>query len=182
MLDALLARLETVEEKTLIENLYHKYQAQMYNAAYTILQHKQDSEDAVQSAFKKVIEHIYDYDWNLDQNAQLLLTVITRNFARKEINKRNRKLENELDIDYFDSDFEETISVNEDFNKLTFEQINDLIDKLPVDLKNVVVMRFILDKNPKTIAEFLDITESAVYKRITAARKLLKDIMEGYYE
>lgn len=182
MLDTLLAQLETEEEKTLIEKLYQEYQGQMYNAAYTILQHQQDSEDAVQSAFEKVIKHISDYDWDFSQNTQLLLTVITRNIARNEIKKRNLKLEHELDIDYFDPDFEETISVNEDFNKITFEQIKDLIYKLPVDLKNVIIMRFILDKNPKTIADFLDITESAVYKRISAARKLLKDIMEGYYE
>lgn len=181
MLDILLARLETEEEKTLIEKLYHEYQAQMYNAAYAILHHPQDSEDAVQSAFEKIMEHISDYSWDLNQNTQLLLTVITRNIARNEIKKRNLKLERELDIDDVKLDFEEILSISEDFNKITFDQIKNLINKLPIDLKNVIIMRFILDKSPKTIANFLDITESAVYKRIATARKLLKDIM-GYYE
>lgn len=182
MLDILLSRLETEAEKTLIEKLYHEYQAQMYNTAYAILNHPQDSEDAVQSAFEKVMEHISDYNWDLNQNTQLLLTVITRNIARNEIKKRNQKLEHEIDIDDVNLDFEKILSINEEFNKITFDQIKNLINKLPTDLKNVIIMRFILDKNPKTIADFLDITDSAVYKRIAAARKLLKDIMEGYYE
>ncbi len=173
MLDILLAQLETKEEKELIEKLYHEYQAQMYSAAYAILQHKQDSEDAVQSAFEKVMEHILDYDLNINQDTQLLLTVITRNIARNEIKKRNRKLEHEFDVD-----IDEIVSVNEDFDKISFEEIKNFISKLPFDLKNVIVMRFFLDKSPNDIANLLDIIESAVYKRIAEARKLLKDIME----
>lgn len=149
----------------------------MYSAAYAILRHKQDAEDAVQSAFEKVMEHILDYDLDINQDTQLLLTVITRNIARNEIKKRNRKLEHEFDVD-----IDEIVSVNEDYDKISFEEIKSFIFKLPFDLKSVIVMRFILDKSPNDIADLLDITESAVYKRIAAARKLLKHIMEAYYE
>lgn len=177
MLDTLLAQLETEEEKTLIEKLYYEYESQMYSTAFAILQHKQDAEDAVQSAFLKIIEYLPKLNMDLNLQTQSLLTVITRNIALNKIKKRKQRLKYELDIEDY-----ETIPVIDDFDKISFKKIQSLVDKLPDDLKNVVIMRFILDYNPKTIAGLLDITESAVYKRITAARKLLKSSTEECYE
>lgn len=177
MLDAILSAIESQEEKTLIEKLYYEYEAQMYSAAFAILQHKQDAEDAVQRAFLKIIENLPTLNLDINRQTQSLLTVITRNIALNEIKKRKRRFEFELD-----NDNSEAIPFIEDFDKISFGEIQSLVDKLPDDLKNVIIMRFILDYNPKIIAGLLDITESAVYKRIAVARKLLKSFAEECYE
>ena len=91
--------------------------------------------------------------------------------------KRKQQLKYEIDIEDY-----ENIPFIEDFDKLGYKDIQNMVDSLPDDLKNVIVLRYILDYSSKTIAEILDITESAVYKRITAARKLLKSTMEECYE
>lgn len=179
MLETILSAIESQEEKILIENLYYKYESQMFSAAFAILKHEQDAEDAVQSAFLKIIEHLPDLTLDENRQTQALLTIITKNIALNEIQKRNRRLKHEIDIDIEEL---ETISVIENFDKISFEDIRNLIDKLPYDLKVVIIMRYILDYNPKMIAELLGIKESAVYKRIAAARKLLKNTMEECYE
>ena len=177
MLDALLTQLETEEEKALIEKLYYKYESQMYSTAFSILQHKQDSEDAVQSAFLKIIDYLPKLNLDLNLQTQSLLIVITRNTALNKMKKRKQQLKYEIDIEDY-----ENIPFIEDFDKLGYKDIQNMVDSLPDDLKNVIVLRYILDYSSKTIAEILDITESAVYKRITAARKLLKSTMEECYE
>ena len=177
MLDSLLAQLETEEEKALIEKLYYKYESQMYSTAYAILQHKQDAEDAVQSAFLKIIDYLPKLNLDLNLQTQSLLIVITRNTALNKMKKRKQQLKYELDIEDY-----ENIPFIEDFDKISYKDIQNMVDLLPDDLKSVIVLRYILDYSSKTTAELLDITESAVYKRITAARKLLKSAMEECYE
>lgn len=173
MIDVILSAIESQEEKTLVEKLYYEYESQMYSAAFAILHHKQDAEDAVQSAFLKIIEYLPKLNLDLNQQTQTFLTVITKNIALNEIEKRKRRLKRELDVRDL-----ETLPIVEDFEKISFKEIQSLVDKLPYDLKIVIIMRFILDYDSKMIAELLDITESAVYKRIAAARKLLKSAAE----
>lgn len=177
MLGAIISVVESGEEKTLIEKLYYEYESQMYSTAFAILQHKHDAEDAVQNAFLKIIECLPKLNLGLNPQTQSLLTITTRNIALNEIKKRNRRYKNEIDFEDL-----ETIPVIVDFDKIGFKEIQSLVAKLPDDLKNVIVLRYILDYSPKMIAELLDITESAVYKRIAAARKLLKSFTEECYE
>lgn len=177
MLDTILSVIESQEEKAIIERLYYEYESQMYSAAFAILRHKQDAEDAVQSAFLKIIEYLPTLNLDLNLQTQSLLTLITRNIALNEIKKRKQRLKHELEIENL-----ETIPVIEDFDKISYKEIQKLVEQLTDDLKNVIIMRYMLDYSPKMIAELLDITESAVYKRIAAARKLLKSSTEECYE
>ncbi len=177
MLDAILSAVESQEEKTLIEKLYYEYESQMYSTAFAILQHKHDAEDAVQNAFLKIIEYLPKLNLDLNLQTQSLLTIITRNIALNEIKKRKQRLKYEIDIEKL-----ETIPVIEDFDKISYKEIQNLVDQLADDLKNVIIMRYILDYRPKMIAELLDISLSAVYKRIAAARKLLNSTTEECYE
>lgn len=176
MLDSLLSAIESVEEKTLIEKLFHEYETQMYSTAFSILHSRNDAEDAVQSAFLKIIDYLPELNLGLNPQTQSLLTITTRNIALNEVKKRNRRLKNEIDFEDVG-----TIPDIRDFDKIGYKEIGDLVAKLPEDLKNVIILRFILDYSPQMTANLLDITESAVYKRIAAARKLLKSFVEECY-
>lgn len=173
MLDTVLSAIKSREGKTFIEKLYYEYESQMYSAAFAILRHKQDAEDAVQSAFLKNIEHLPELNLDFDLKTRSLLTIITKNIALNQIKKRKQRLKYEVDIEDY-----EMISVNEDFDKVSFKEIQSLLAVLPDDLKHVIILRFVHDFSPEIIAGLLNITESAVYKRITAARKLLNSAKE----
>ena len=176
MLDTLLSVLETEEEKTLIDKLYSEYESQMFSTAYSILQHKQEAEDAVENAFLKIIEHLSNLHLDINIHTQALLTIMTRNIALNEIKKQKRQFDHEIDIDDI-----ETISAPEFEDDLSYSKIKKLINELPSDLKHVVIMRYILGYTAEETAELLDISPSAVYKRISASKKLLIKFMEDSY-
>ncbi len=177
MLNVILSAVESQEEKTLIEKLYYEYESQMYSTAFAILQRENDAEDAVQTAFLKIIEYLPKLNLGLNPQTQSLLTITTRNIALNEIKKRNGRLKHEINFENIDA-----IPFIENFDKVSFKEIQSLVAKLPDDLKNVIILRYILDYSPRMISELLDITESAVYKRIAAARKILKITAEECYE
>lgn len=176
MLDSLLSVLETEEEKMLIEKLFCEYESQMFSVAYSILQHRQEAEDVVENAFLKVIEQMANLHLDINIHTQALLTIITKNIALNEIKKQKRQLDHEIDIDDI-----ETIPAPEFKGSLSYSKIKELINKLPSDLKHVVIMRYILGYTSEETAKLLDISSSAVYKRISASKKLLIKLMEDSY-
>ena len=52
-----LSALDSQEKKSKFEQIYLAYRKQMYYAAFQILQHDEDSEDAVHHAFIKIALH-----------------------------------------------------------------------------------------------------------------------------
>lgn len=177
MLDSLLLVLETEEEKTLIEKLYNEYESQMYSVAYSILKHRQEAEDAVETAFLKVIECLPRLHLDINMQMQVLLTIITRNTALNQIKKINKRLNHES----YGEDIE-SIPVAEIPGNLSYNEIKEFIYKLPDGLKNVVIMRYILGYSTEETANLLSISASAVYKRISAAKKLLVKFLEEQYD
>ena len=176
MLDALLSVLETEEEKMLIEKLYNEYEAQMFSTAYSILKHNQDAEDIVQNAFLKIIEHLSNLHLDINTHTQALLTIITRNISLNEIKKQKRQRNHEIIV--YDI---ETTSFFEFPSDISYSKIKELINKLPDDLKHTVIMRYILGYTAEETAELLDISASAVYKRVSASKDLIKQFMEDSY-
>lgn len=177
MLDSLLLVLETEEEKTLIEKLYNEYESQMYSVAYSILKHRQEAEDAVEIAFLKVIECLPRLHLGINMQTQVLLTIITRNTALNQIKKINKQLNHESYGENIES-----IHVAEIPGDLSYNEIKEFIYKLPDGLKNAVIMRYILGYSTEETANLLSISASAVYKRISAAKKLLVKFLEEQYD
>lgn len=176
MLDVLLSVIETEEEKKLITKLYSEYEKQMFSTAYSILQHRQEAEDVVENAFLKVIERLSDFHLDIDIRTQALLTIITRNIALNETKKQRRQHDHEINIDDIES-----IPVFEFPIDISLSKIKELINKLPDDLKHTVIMRYILGYSAEETAELLDISVSAVYKRISTSKDLLRKFMEDSY-
>lgn len=58
MLSLYLSMVETDEQRTFIEELYKNYERKMYGVAFGILHNKHDAEDAVHSAFIRIIENV----------------------------------------------------------------------------------------------------------------------------
>lgn len=79
-------------------------------------------------------------------------------------------------------DLSSTIIFNEDFDKLGFEDILDLLQALPPPNNEIFYDRFIMGEEIKTIAEKYEISKDSAYKRINRGRKKLKEIFrkEGF--
>ncbi len=61
-----------------------------------------------------------------------------------------------------------------------FDYVNDLVAKLPLDLKQIIVLKFFDEMNFREIGEVLKTPESTVKSRYAVALKKLRMEMEEY--
>ena len=65
----------------------------------------------------------------------------------------------------------------EDFIAST--EVRAAMDQLPDDLRKTLILYYFQEEPVKDIARILDITEDAVYKRLSRAREELKEILSA---
>ena len=97
MLSLYLSMVDTDEQKSFVENVYLKYEQDMYKVALGILHNKQDAEDAVHDAFIQIVRNV-DKIIQVDRpKLRGFLVIIIRNCS---INiYRKRKKDAHFDID-----------------------------------------------------------------------------------
>ena len=76
-----LQMIETEEEQSKFEVIYHEYFPLMFHIAYQILRHQQDAEDAVHQAFVSIAENITKIDQPLSPQTKRSVAVIAENKA-----------------------------------------------------------------------------------------------------
>ena len=76
-----LQMIETEEEQSKFELIYHEYFPLMFHIAYQILHHQQDAEDAVHQAFVSIVENITKIDQPLSPQTKRYVAVIAENKA-----------------------------------------------------------------------------------------------------
>lgn len=76
-----LQMIETEEEQSKFEVIYHEYFPLMFHIAYQILRHQQDAEDAVHQAFVSIAENITKIDQPLSPQTKRYVAVIAENKA-----------------------------------------------------------------------------------------------------
>ena len=65
-----------------------------------------------------------------------------------------------------------------EYHRLEETTAREAIAKLPDELREVIVLRYILEIDVKTIASTMDIAPTTVYARIQKARTVLRQILE----
>ena len=93
---------------------------------------------------------------------------IISNTAINFINKKNKT------ISYEENLLENEIS-EDNYEQFTF---NDIVNKLDIKYRAVIVMRFLEDMSIKEISKILDLNENSVKSRLYRGLKILKNDME----
>lgn len=162
-----------------LEDLYNTHGVRMYNAAYRILENRQDAEDALQDTFIKIYKNIDRFMSLSGDDLILLIIIYTRNTARDI--KRRRNTEKKYTAERFEdedgelvfpdiadtgADVEETVINNE-----LIKTVRDCIDGLPDGQRDVIIMKYRLGMREREIAEALGISETAVSSRVLRAKE-----------
>ncbi len=166
-----------------IEVLINRHKNKVYTYILLIVKNQQLAEDIFQDTFIKVIQSLINGKYK--DNGKFLSWVIriahnlTIDHFRKE--KQMNTLSNEdNEMDIFNS---RKLSARNIEDKLVFDQIiNDvrlLIDKLPADQREVVILRHYGELSFKEIAEQTDVSINTALGRMRYAlinlRKLIKE-------
>ncbi|KMY33153.1 hypothetical protein ACZ11_13910 [Lysinibacillus xylanilyticus] len=155
--------------------LFQTYYKDVFRACYYMLQNKYDAEDLCQDVFAKALSE----DFRAIQNQKSWLLSIAMNMSRNYLKKKKRLLLKEnfnfLSSKQFDNtqNIEQTIQINENKSELV-----DLMNKLPVRIRKVMVLKYVHDCKDKEIAQILKIPEGTVKSRHFKGKKLMEKFIE----
>lgn len=170
-----LSLIDTEEEKRKFIWLYENYRQTMYYAAYQILQNIHSSEDAVHQAFLRIIDHLDQIDESNESKTRGFLVVITQHIAIDCYRKRKRE-------QLMDFNEQELLVPNTASDPVAecvdTDMVVQALLKLSVDDSAILRLKYAHGYSGAEIASILQITEDAVRKRISRAKKRLADILE----
>ena len=148
------------------EQLIRKYYTAIYQYCFLHLRDRDLAEDMTQETFTRFFEALRTYtDYGKLKNYLYRIAGnIIKNYYKK---KKELPMEEMSDIPGSDMRDEEI--------RMDIEQA---IDRLPKELKEITILFFFQDLKQKDIARLLDINLSLVKYRISRAKKLLSEYLE----
>ncbi len=166
-------------DKTSFTTLYDKYKRRLFGYCYRLIQDRQSAEDIVQTTFIKAFESIRTLD--KPELFYYWLFTIARNevygfIRQKRSNGVVHSLEDEEDIWDMESPHTEMVQ------KETSELVQQLLNQLKVEYREVVFLRHYDKLSYAEIAAITGDTVSSVESRLFKARKALAKKLKPYFE
>lgn len=159
--------------------LVQRYERDVFNLTYRMLNNRGEAEDAAQEAFLRAYSNLDRYDQNRSFKTWLLS--IASNHCIDRIRRRRLtwlSLEEPLPPHpALTSDIPgpEEATLSNEKSML----VQELLDELPADYRMAVVLRYWYDYSYAEIADMLDTTESAIKSRLFRARQALAKELEA---
>ena len=171
------------DDRSFVEDVYIKYEKQLYLISMKYLQNHHDAQDCVHDTIKLVIDSIEKFKTAQDMGyLERLLTVVCRNCAINVLRVKRRKNEHEQSLtryNYDEDEYEEidipdyTSCIDKIYiSEENCEYLHTLINKLDDKYRDVILLKS-LGFDSKGIAEVMNISEELVRKRYSRARKKL---------
>lgn len=168
-------------DKIAFGKLIEAYQTPVYNLAYRMLNHAGEAEEAAQEAFIRAYTRLESY--NPDHKFSTWILSITSNYCIDILRKRRAVL---LSLDeplpphpalqtQRAAGPEAQVVINEQQ-----EMVQTLLQQLPEDYRQTVVLRYWHDLSYEEIAEMMNTTVSAIKSRLFRARRMLADAGDAF--
>ena len=151
------------------EEVYALFAKDIFNVAYGYLRNKDDAIDVVQNVFLKILKSKKDFKTILD--IKYFLIRIAINESIDILKSSYRKLV------IFDNDIVTSCPQKERDDDLL--KVADCVSKLPDKYRTIVILYYYDSMKVKDIAETLNLSETAVKKRLERAREHMRNILEG---
>jgi RNA polymerase sigma-70 factor (ECF subfamily) len=166
--------------------LVEAYSEPIYRLALKMLNHQQDAEDVLQETFLKAYHNLPAFE-----NRSSLSTWLYRiavNEALMHIRKQNPdQISIDEPVETDDSEIEareladwRALPEDQLLSTETRQQLDEAIERLPVTLRTVFVLRDIQDLSVRETAEALNLSENVVKTRLLRARLRLRGLLTGY--
>lgn len=155
--------------------LMKRYEAKLLNYILKISNiSREDAEDILQEVFIKAYQNLNDFDLNFKFSNWIYS--ITHNatisvFRKKKVRPQtvswedkdlNNILESTLDVE------------NTSLHKLTYKQILKIINQMPLKYKDVLILKFVEEKDYREISDILHKPMGTIATLINRAKKSLK--------
>ena len=146
--------------------VYKTYYKSMYKLSMRYTHNIEDTEDVLSESFMSLFNNCYKIKNN---NIHSYLYSIVKNYSLNKI--RHNKTNSEVDI----TDYRDIFGcVDYQFNNLEYQDIIDVIEKLPKGYKTVFNSYVIDGKSHETISKELNITNGTSRSQLAKAKKFLQ--------
>ncbi len=173
----LLALLEGEADRALFLEFHERYERKLYTVALNILRAPSLAEEAVQDAMVSIVRHWEDFKKIFEKNcyeiAPWCVTIVKH--AAVDILRQEGRSE-PLDEDW------DAIAPEDVEQESAYRHLVALIRAMPEQYREVLELKFVLERSNREIAEALGLTEGTVGVRIQRGRALLirRLKQEGY--
>lgn len=179
----MLSVIEDNVQRNKLENLYNENKNYFLNIAYLKLNNKNDAEDAVQEAFYEIARKPDNFFNVAPRNRVSFMAAVIRNISSDMFNKKNKVPLGELDEEdsYDDNPFSFEDSV---IGMVSRDKLKQFIKSLPSLQRDVLTFRCLLGFSTAETAEKLNVSQSAVKKRLHLAKEAIREYVrkEEIYE
>ena len=159
------------------EHIVKKYEKKVYNLALRYLKNRDDALDLSQEVFIQVYKNLAQFRG--DSRFSTWIYRVTYNKC-VDMLRKTQKLRRNVVMSTDDENFFETrdrrASIEEDYEgRETLVTVMKIIDTLPSEQRDVVILRYIKDLSYSQIADVLEIAEGTVKSRLNRARLKIKE-------
>ena len=159
-------------DRKAFEALLAEYEKPVFNAAYRMLNSRDDAQDITQTVFLKVFENIDQFD-----PSRRFFSWIYRITLNESINWLGKK--NRLEPLTHEAAFEGKGPEQEVESASVSSNVQAALMTIKSDYRSVVVLKHFLGCSYVEISQVLDIPEKKVKSRLYTARQQLKDALTG---
>lgn len=178
MIEAALSVLENDKQRNELAAFYEQYKNRFFGIAYSKLHNLEEAEDAVQEAFLRVADNPNKFFNMSDQERLRFVEGIVRHVS---VDKFNKNKNNAVLIeDIGDNIMSDTISPEEKY--ITDASARELVQfalTLPESQRQALFMYVHQNLSYSEISKILGISEELARKRVSNARKAIKNFAEG---
>lgn len=167
---------KSLEEVDYFSCLYERYEDQLLRYIKRLGNvTNEEAEDILQEAFVKIWKNLHAFDQNLKLSSWLYRIVHNQaiSFMRnKRSYGKDKKVffEETYHTAFSGSQLEDSFEITEE----TEERIYEILDKVPLKYKEVMVLRFLEDMSYEEISDVLKIPEGTVAARLNRAKKAFR--------
>ncbi|MBQ1435092.1 MAG: sigma-70 family RNA polymerase sigma factor [Clostridia bacterium] len=159
------------------EHIVKKYEKKVYNLALRYLKNRDDALDLSQEVFIQVYNNLAQFRG--DSQFSTWIYRVTYNKC-VDMLRKTQKLRRNVVMSTDDENFFETrdrrASIEEDYEgRETLVTVMKIIDTLPSEQRDVVILRYIKDLSYSQIADVLELAEGTVKSRLNRARLKIKE-------
>ena len=180
---AIIQNIQDDEERAFVEQIYEKYEGQMYLISMKYLHDHHEAQDCVHDTIRNIIEAVERFKTAKDMKyLERLIIISCRNCAINRLNEKiyRNKHEESLEKYNYEEDVYETVEIpdyNSAVDKLYISEQNcdalhDAINKLDDKYRDVVLYKS-LGFDDHYIAKAMNISDDLVRKRYSRAKKQL---------
>ncbi|MBO5779014.1 MAG: RNA polymerase sigma factor [Clostridia bacterium] len=185
MLFTILMTIESEEERSFVEEIYHRYHSKMLAICMSILKNAADAEDAVTDTFLRIIDNVEKFTAVAQDQLPGLIAICTKNTALNFYKKNARQNAHEtfsthseeegttVELIDYDAEIEQRVMDHE-----FILEVAEMIKRLPEEQQAVVALKYFYHYRNNEIADLLGISRNAVDSRLFRAKSTLRKMLE----